>query len=248
MSPFMPFIAFFLIGTTVIKDNKPSDFVYLRNIDSSIIQSVPYCTKQNFIGEKIEGYEGCEVVLTRKAALRLKNVQQEAKKRGYNLVVYNGYCPQTAINQFMRWIKEPNKQQMKDLYYPRIDKSKLFKSNIFDNIYSHARGSAVDVTLINKGITPYNIKVSYRKLNDDSSIPYLDDGTVDMGSSYSFFDIASMQATSLISRQQQENRNLLKKIMEKYGFQSSHKSWWHFIIMDEPYKDQYFDFPIKAYQ
>ncbi|WP_323733010.1 M15 family metallopeptidase [Candidatus Bandiella euplotis] len=33
--------------------------------------------------------------------------------------------------------------------------------------------------------------------------------------------------------------------MEKHGFENLWTEWWHYTLIDEPYKDQYFDFTVK---
>jgi D-alanyl-D-alanine dipeptidase len=33
--------------------------------------------------------------------------------------------------------------------------------------------------------------------------------------------------------------------MEKQGFTNYPKEWWHFVLKDEPYKSDYFDFEVQ---
>jgi D-alanyl-D-alanine dipeptidase len=33
--------------------------------------------------------------------------------------------------------------------------------------------------------------------------------------------------------------------MEKHGFKSYEKEWWHFTLENEPFPNTYFDFPVE---
>ena len=48
-----------------------------------------------------------------------------------------------------------------------------------------------------------------------------------------------------ISNEAKKNRLLLKSVMEKYGFQNLWKEWWHYTLIDEPFRDEYFNFIVK---
>src|ERR1700746_2202247 len=54
----------------------PADFVYLRDIDPTIIQDIRYATANNFTGRRLAGYDAAECVVKRELGLRLKAVQQ----------------------------------------------------------------------------------------------------------------------------------------------------------------------------
>ena len=49
-----------------------------------------------------------------------------------------------------------------------------------------------------------------------------------------------------LTKEQLSNRELLKNTMLKYGFKQSIREWWHFVLIDEPFPDTYFDFPINS--
>ena len=53
----------------------PEGFVYLHDIDSSIIQNIQYATAQNFVGSKITGYNNNKAIVTLEAALKLQLIQ-----------------------------------------------------------------------------------------------------------------------------------------------------------------------------
>ena len=71
------------------------------------------------------------------------------------------------------------------------------------------------------------------------------DGSLDKGSSYDCFHTISHTLTNLISKKQQENRLLLKKVMEKLGFTNYSKEWWHYNFRKSKVKKSFFDFDVK---
>src|SRR5262245_66677499 len=74
----------------------PEGFVYLRDIDPSIIQDIRYATSNNFVGRPLRGYSAGECVVKREVALRLKAVQQELLKRKLSLTMFDCYRPQRS--------------------------------------------------------------------------------------------------------------------------------------------------------
>ncbi|XVN41552.1 MAG: M15 family metallopeptidase [Rickettsia endosymbiont of Argas persicus] len=224
----------------------PKGFVYLKDIDPTIIQSIRYYSDKNFVGKIIDGYKAPKVVLTIEAAIALKAVQDEIKKDGYSLVIYDAYRPQKAVQHFLRWSKDNIDQKNKESFYPYIDKSKCFKLGYIVERSSHSRGSTVDLSIIKLGQKVNNdFKLIKRKLKDNSTISYLDDNTVDMYTSFDLFDEASHHDSKLIDEQYLVKRNYLRSKMQKYNFKDYPTEWWHYTLNDEPYKNQYFDFDIE---
>ena len=88
-----------------------------------------------------------------------------------------------------------------------------------------------------------------RALLDGFTILFLDDGTVDMGSSFDLFDVASHYENNVIPQEFNQRRTYLKDVMEKHGFKNYAEEWWHFSLKNEPYpadKDSsYFDFDVE---
>lgn len=228
---------------------KSKDFVYLNEVDPTILTCVRYCSNDNFVGKVIDGYKNPSIILTKQAAEALRKVQEEVKKDGYCLVVYDGYRPQKASNNFVKWAKDIADQNKKEHYYPRIDKKKLFELKYIGERSSHSRGSTVDLTLIKDKNSLHKIKEKKRKLLDGFTITFLDDGTIDMGSSFDLFDVASHYENNVIEDKFKKIRNYLKNIMEKNGFKSYTQEWWHFTLNNEPYpasvESNYFNFEVK---
>lgn len=220
------------------------DFVYLNDIDSTILQLVRYFLSENFIGKKLIGYNKATIILTRKTADRLKQVQNEVKKDGYALVVYDAYRPQKTVDDFVAWGKDIKSLEKKDTYYPYVNKEKIFEEGYIITKSAHTRGSTVDLTLIEIGKEVHEIVKSTRILNDGRKVIFLEDGTVDMGTSFDLFDKASNHDTNLVSAEAVSLRNYLREKMVRFGFKELKEEWWHYTLKDEPFPEQYFNFNI----
>jgi D-alanyl-D-alanine dipeptidase len=225
-------------------------FVYLHEIDPTIQSSFRYLTHENFLGTPVDGYKKPVVILTKQAALALKKVQEEVKKDGYSLLIYDAYRPQQAVDHFVRWAAEVTDQRKKANYYPRVNKAHVFELGYVAKKSGHSRGSTVDLTLIKDRRKLHPVKQIKRTLLDNFTILFLDDGSIDMGSSFDLFDHAShTQANNLINQDYKKIRSYLQSVMEKHGFKVSPREWWHFTLVNEPYpadqESSYFNFPVE---
>ena len=190
----------------------------LYHVDPSIILEIRYFTEQNFVGQRIDGYESPRCLLTRPAALALKAVQQELKIYGLSLKVFDCYRPQRAVDHFVRWAKDLSDIKMKAQYYPQVDKSELFSAGYIAAKSGHSRGSTVDLTI---------------------------DG-LDMGTPWDFFAQASHTLHPAHTVDVRAHRMLLVRLMRAHGFVNYEKEWWHFTWRPERYPNTYFDVPISA--
>lgn len=223
----------------------PEDFVYLKDIDESIIESPRYVGKNNFLGRTVPGYYIPKLILTRPAAQALKKVQTELRAQGYSLVVYDTYRPQRAVDAFMAWSKDALDQAGKAFYYPTINKLDAFKLGYIAEKSGHTRGSTADLTIIKLGKKPHAIVFSKKKLLNGEEVPFLDDGTIDMGTSFDLFHEASHHDSLLVSENATKMRNFLRSVMVKHGFEPIKEEWWHYTLVNEPFPDTYFDFVVK---
>lgn len=233
----------------MIKNNSlPEGFVYIRDIDSTIQQQLRYASTQNFVGTEIDGYQGKEAITTLAMARMLKIAQERFLALGYSIVIYDSYRPQKSVDHFRKWANDSSDLKMKSIYYPEVaDKATLFDTGFIARKSSHTRGSAVDLTIIatkNKLKDTRNIDFIERILANGQRILYLDDGTIDMGSSFDLFDSCSGHGYESLEEFQLKNRLFLKNTMEDCGFTTYHKEWWHYSIENEPFPDTYFDFDI----
>lgn len=205
------------------KPSIPDSFVSVTNIIPNLNIELRYYSDNNFIGDTIDGYEANVLYLTKNAARQLKLVQDELQKQNLCLKVYDGYRPQRAVNHFVRWAKQIDDTLRKATFYPKVDKRYLFKEGYIASKSGHSRGSTIDLTIID-GRTGEPL---------------------DMGSQYDFFGPQSWVDYSNITEGQKANRILLQTVMNKNGFRSYAKEWWHFTLREEPFPDTYFDFEIK---
>lgn len=199
----------------------PDGFVHLKEIDPTIQIDVRYATTDNFVGKKVDGYEAKKIVITRRAAEALKKIQADLKPEGYGLKVFDAYRPQRAVSHFMRWVRDRKDQRTKPEYYPDIDKSALRGGGYISGRSSHSRGSTVDLTLVKLG-----------------------EGEVDMGTPFDYFGPESSHHATGVTAEQRANRQRLKEAMNRGGFYSYHKEWWHYTLRNEPF-NRAFDFPVK---
>lgn len=185
-----------------------------------------YAGSENFIGRPIAGYLSEKIIVSREVASALAKVQSELSKHDMALKLYDGYRPQQAVNDFVRWALDAEETSNKSTYYPNIDKSELFERGYIARRSGHSRGGSVDLTIVEKS----------------------DDGKwreVDMGSRWDLFDTRSHGASTDVSRQAQKNRKFLSDVMVRHGFEPYAEEWWHFTLVPEPYPNTYFDFPIR---
>ena len=201
----------------------PDNFVYVTDVIKGIRFDLRYYSDDNFVGQPIPGYGSNVLILTLQAAMALKKVQQELAYGNFALKVFDAYRPQRAVDFFTRWADDDEDERMKQIYYPNEEKSELIPKGFIAAQSAHSRGSTVDLTIYS-----------------------MEDGLdLDMGTPFDFFDQKSWPSNTMVTTQQRANRQLLRTIMGKYGFGGVEEEWWHFTLLDEPYPDTYFDFPVK---
>jgi len=230
----------------------PENFVYLSDIDPSIIIDKRYYDEYNFIGRKVKGYYANEAPLTREAAFALKKIQERAKQDGYSLIVYEAYRPRKAGDDMWEWAQNITDQKMKHILYPEIDKKDFFDLGFVAKESSHNRGSTVDVSLIRlEDVYSPVPSLKYRELAG-KNLPFFDDGSIDMGTSFDFMGDESATYYKTLPDYVVKNRKYLVELMKlgnflNYGapWGDYPKEWWHFTLIDEPHPNTYFDFDIR---
>lgn len=80
-----PLIASIILGCASAQATLPAGFVFLSEIDSSIVEKVRYSTNQNFLGRPVTGYSTQRIVCTKDAAKTLKAAHEALKRQGYTL-------------------------------------------------------------------------------------------------------------------------------------------------------------------
>lgn len=226
---------------------KPNDFVNIKEVIPDIIIELRYFGEHNFIGRQIDGYNSEICYLTKAAADSLAKVQSELRKFNLTLKIYDGYRPQRAVDDFVRWAKDLSDTLMKKEFYPTVDKINLFKDGYIADKSSHSRGSTVDLTIVPIPI-PEQAKFNKNSELCECFLPInkrFNDNSIDMGSGFDCFNPISNTINNNLELNQRINRLLLKTLMEKYGFKNYPLEWWHFTLKNEPYPDTYFDFVIE---
>ena len=202
-------------------------FVLVSEAVPDVILEIRYHSTFNFVGARVDGYDEPLAVLTCEAADALKKASDAAMTLGYRLKVYDAFRPQRAVDHFVRWAEDASAQEMKPYFSPEVDKSRLFDEGYIARRSGHGRGSTVDVTLVD-----------------------MMSGTdLDMGGAFDYFGMRSHpDCTEGLTEKQIENRMLLQKLMTNAGFRPLDSEWWHFTLINEPYPDTCFDFPLQTQQ
>ena len=84
----------------------PAGFVYLRDVDATIIQDIRYAGANNFVGRPLAGYGAAECVVKREVGLRLKSVQQELARQNLSLKMFDCYRPVRAVADMVAWSRD----------------------------------------------------------------------------------------------------------------------------------------------
>lgn len=212
---------------TVIENTDASGFVLVSDIIPDAVLDIRYYTTFNFLGQRVDGYEEPVALLTKEAALALKEVSDEAISKGYRLKIFDAYRPQCAVDHFVRWADRLRELAMKDYFYPEIDKNRLFEEGFVALKSGHSRGSTVDLTLLDMATQK----------------------DLDVGGTFDYFGSLSWaENAEAITEQQASNRRLLRDMMISHGFRPLKEEWWHFTLEKEPYPDTYFTFPVNSHQ
>lgn len=200
-----------------------SRFVSVSHFIPDVMLDVRYHSTFNFVAERVDGYDEPLVFLVREAAEALKNVNAEVRSLGLRLRLFDGYRPQRAVSHFVRWAQQIDRTETKHIFYPDVDKRDLFRLGFIAERSGHSRGSTIDLTLFDE------------KTQKD----------LDMGGGFDFFgELSWAEYTRTLTQEQIDNRRLLREMMIRHGFRPLSEEWWHFTLIDEPYPETYFDFPV----
>jgi len=225
----------------------PRGFVYLRDIDPTIVQDIRYAGSHNLVGRPVKGYLAAECILSAPAANALAAAQRKLAGTKLSLIVWDCYRPKRAVDDFLAWSRDRTRAEMKAEFYPRTEKTMLFALGYFAKPSAHSRGSAVDL-----GIVPRDVSTAPLP---DASRPYgactapkgerFEDGTIDFGTGYDCLDALANTSNAFVGKAARDNRQLLRSYMREAGFRSYAREWWHFQLANEPFLDG-FDFEVSA--
>ena len=180
-------LAFFLLFAAHA-ESAPHELVDLETVNPPCLAEVRYATRHNFTGQVL--YPLPRVFLHLDTARALTRVQRELQKRGLGLKVWDAYRPLSVQQKMWNLIRDER-----------------YVSNPAKNKGRHTRGTAVDVTLVDK-------------LGRELPMP----SDFDDFSERAHRDYAGGAAA------QRRNRQLLEDVMQKHGFVGYPTEWWHFDL------------------
>ena len=223
----------------------PRGFVYLRDIDPTIVQDIRYAGSHNFVGRPIRGYLAAECILSAPAANALEKVQRMLAEKKLSLIVWDCYRPKRAVDDFLGWSRDIAHAEMKAEFYPRTDKQSLFALGYLAKPSAHSRGSTVDLGIVPGGFllpSPPNPPQPLKACTSPKGERF-EDGTIDFGTGYDCLDVLGYTSNALGIALQ--NRQTLKSLMRAAGFRAYFREWWHFELINEPFGGG-FDFEVSA--
>jgi D-alanyl-D-alanine dipeptidase len=197
-------------------------FVDATALAPTLALDLRYASAHNFVGEPIEGYEAARCLLTEPAARALATVQSDLAATGLGLVVWDCYRPQRAVDQFVRWSRQPADPAAAARHHPNVPKGELLARGYIAARSGHSRGSTVDVGLARLA----------------------DGALVGCGTPFDFFDPRS-HVDADVPEPARRCRETLAAAMEERGFAPYPEEWWHFTFQPEPYPDRHFDRVIR---
>lgn len=160
--------------------------VPVDDIYPPLLQEVRYATTYNFTGQTL--YPFPKVFVHRDVAAALQKVQEELARDGLGLKIYDGYRPLSVQARMWEIVSDP--RYVSD---PARSKGK------------HTRGTAVDVTLVD------------RRGNE-----------LAMPTGYDDFSERAHRFSPKWSAEQRANSLKLELIMKKHGFLPFAFEWWHY--------------------
>jgi len=225
----------------------PKGFVYLRDIDPTIVQDIRYAGSHNFVGRPVRGYLAAECIVSEPAASALEAVQKQLAEKKLSLIVWDCYRPKRAVDDFLQWSKDPAHSEMKAEFYPNTDKDRLFALGYLATRSAHSRGSTVDLGIVPATVSsapPPNPAQPLKACTSPKGERF-EDGAIDFGTGYDCLDELASTSNAAAGEAALRNRQMLKSAMQAAGFRPYSKEWWHFELIDEPFHDG-FDFEVSA--
>ncbi|WP_035853645.1 D-Ala-D-Ala dipeptidase VanX [Cryptosporangium arvum] len=199
-------------------------FVFVDEFVPGVRWDAKYATWDNFTGTPLDGYLANRIVGTTALCAGLERARAEAESYGFGLLLWDGYRPQRAVDAFLRWSEKPEDGRTKQRHYPNIARGEMFTRGYVAARSGHSRGGTVDLTL-------------FHRAGGELAA---------MGGDHDLMDTISHHGADGITATEATNRLLLRSIMEACGFRAYENEWWHYTLVDEPYPDTYFDFPITV--
>lgn len=231
-------------GSAAQSAKLPGGFVYLRDLDPTIIQDMRYAGANNFVGRRLKGYEAGECIVTRNVGDALKRVQQDLAPRGLSLKMLDCYRPQRAVLDMVAWARDGNETPAQRRYNPKMRKEDLFRLRYIAERSGHSTGKAVDLTLVHlpaRAPPTLDPNASYADCTGPENLR-APEASVDMGTGYDCSDEKAHTASKSITPQQRKWRNTLVAAMARQGFANYRLEWWHYSLPGAG--NTAYDFPV----
>jgi D-alanyl-D-alanine dipeptidase len=223
----------------------PADFVYLRDLDPTILQDIRYAGSNNFAGRPLRGYGAAECVVRRGVAERLQRAQRELAAQNLSLKMFDCYRPARAVADMWAWAHDGRETAADRRFNPAFAKQDLFRLGYIARYSGHSTGAALDLSLVDLAVDHsqnFDAQKSYADCTAavDARAP---EGSVDMGTGYDCTDLKANTAATAITPEQRRWRQKLVAVMQRQGFVNYFREWWHFSL---PGGDHVaYDFPIE---
>ena len=169
----------------------PAGFVYLRDVDPTIIQDMRYAGSNNFVGRPLRGYDAAECVVKREVGALLKSVQEELALQGLSLKMFDCYRPTRAVADMVAWSRDGRETPAQKRYNPAFSKADLFRLGYIATHSGHSTGAALDLSLVDLKADNSAVFDPARDYGDCTANVNLraPDGSVDMGTGYDCADV-----------------------------------------------------------
>lgn len=200
--------------------------VDVRELIPGIDLDIRYATPDNFTGGVVDGYLAPRCLLLPPAAQALRRVEDDLRRQGMRLRVFDCYRPASAVRQFVAWAGDAAEQSTRSAYYPNLDKADLLGGYIAP-VSGHSRGATLDLTVLQCG-------------SDGGACRPLD-----MGTPFDFFDPLANTDSPQASPAQRRNRAVLRDAMQRHGFDNYPMEWWHYTFRLQPPPQRLFDVPLR---
>jgi D-alanyl-D-alanine dipeptidase len=223
----------------------PGGFVFLRDMDPTIIQDIRYAGSNNFVGRPLSGYDAAECVVKRDVGLALKRIQQALAPQKLSLKVLDCYRPVRAVHDMVVWARNGRETPAERRFNPAFSKKDLFRLGYIAEHSGHSTGAALDLTLVDltaDNSSQFDATKVYADCTADASAR-APEASVDMGTGYDCSDVKAHTSAKSITPDQRRWRNLLVSTMAKQGFVNYSKEWWHFSLPGAAWSA--YDFPIR---
>ncbi len=173
--------------------------INIQTADSSIRVELMYARPDNFTGHVL--YKSLKEAYLHPNAMRgLIKAQRELRRLhpGYRLIVYDAARPMSVQQEMWNVVRGTSKD--------------IYVSNPAHGGGLHNYGLAVDISILDKNGKPLPMGTKVDHLGIEAHIT----------------NERSLVQRGKITKQERENRLLLRRVMRSAGFRALHSEWWHF--------------------